>query len=325
MFEFAGPDHNDYSIGGDRLAEKQQRLAKSLLEKRHLISSMPAATKPMPRPRTRQPKPKIAEPISVPIPSGPLWLHELRSRIFGNTRLLRVWLPPDYDGWGETRYPVLYLNDGQNLFDPATAFAGIHWKVGETATRLIAEQKIRPLIVVGIDNTKDRIHEYIPYPSRDPKVLGAKGKCYPEFLKREVMPLIEDHYSVIQAPEHTGLGGSSLGGLITLYTQLAAPAVFGRLLIESPSLFVAKKKILEESRKSTIWPARTYLGMGTQEIGDARKDSKIVADFRELESILRAADLDERRLKVRLDEGGSHSESAWAARFPEALEFLYSL
>ena len=84
-----------------------------------------------------------------------------------------------------------------------------------------------------------------------------KGKCYPDFLQREVMPLIEERYSILKGPENTGLGGSSLGGLITLYTQLAAPGVFGRLLIESPSLFVANRKILEESRRFRSWPART--------------------------------------------------------------------
>jgi predicted alpha/beta superfamily hydrolase len=260
----------------------------------------------------------------MPGSTGSLWLHELDSRIFGNTRLVRVWLPPDYEGWGATRYPVLYLNDGQNLFDPATAFAGVHWQVGETAARLIAEQKIRPLIIVGIDNTKNRACEYIPYKSKDPRVLNAKGKCYPDFLQREVMPLIEERYSVLKGPENTGLGGSSLGGLIALYTQLAAPGVFGRLLIESPSLFVANRKILEESRRFRSWPARTYLGMGTREVGHAEKDERIVGDVRELETILREAGLDEQRLKVRIEEGGSHSETAWAARFPEALEFLYS-
>jgi predicted alpha/beta superfamily hydrolase len=279
----------------------------------------------MPRPTSRKGKlTKTAVEVRLPIPAGNLWLHELRSRIFGNARLLRVWLPAEYDGWGETRYPVLYLNDGQNLFDPATAFAGVHWQVGETATRLISEQKIRPLIIVGIDNTKNRVCEYIPYPSKDPGVPDAKGKCYPEFLQREVMPLIEEHYSVLKGPENTGLGGSSLGGLITLYTQLAAPGAFGRLLIESPSLFVAKCKILKESRRFRGWPARMYLGMGTLEVGDPKKDAKTVADFRELESVLRSAGLDEQRLKVRIEEGAAHSESAWAARFPEALEFLYS-
>jgi predicted alpha/beta superfamily hydrolase len=279
----------------------------------------------MPRPTTRKLKAKADPSAALPVPSGNLWLHELNSRIFGNTRLLRVWLPPDYDGWGANRYPILYLNDGQNLFDPATAFAGVHWQVGETATRLIAEQKIRPLIIVGIDNTKNRASEYIPYRSKDPRVVNAKGKCYPEFLQREVMPLIEGRYSVLRGPENTGLGGSSLGGLITLYTQLATPGVFGRALIESPSLFVANRKILEESRRFRNWPLRTYVGVGTREVGDAEKDAKVVADVRELETIMREAGLDEQRLKVRIAEGATHSETAWAARFPEALEFLYKV
>ncbi|MGA7081231.1 MAG: alpha/beta hydrolase-fold protein [Terriglobales bacterium] len=280
----------------------------------------------MPRPTTRKQRLKTSPSgaAAQAIPGGTLWLHELSSRIFGNTRLVRVWLPPEYDGWGETRYPVLYLNDGQNLFDPATAFAGVHWQVGETATRLIAAQKISPLIIVGIDNTKNRACEYIPYRSKDPRVLKPQGKRYPDFLQREVMPLIDERYSVLKGPENTGLGGSSLGGLITLYTQLAAPAAFGRLLIESPSLFVAKRKILEGSHRTRSWPPRMYLGVGTRETGQAEKDERVVGDVRELEAILREAGLDETRLKVRISEGATHSESAWAARFPEALEFLYS-
>jgi enterochelin esterase-like enzyme len=258
------------------------------------------------------------------IAGGNLLLHELRSAIFGNTRLLRVWLPPAYDKSSSTRYPVLYLNDGQNLFDPATAFAGVHWQVGETASRLIAEQKIPPLILVGIDNTKNRIREYVPYRSTDPRVFFAKGKDYPNFLRYELMPLIEGQYPVLTGPEHTGLGGSSLGGLITLYTQLVAPGLFGRALIESPSLFVANRKILEQSRPFRDWPTRTYLATGTREVGDQEKDARIVGDVRELESILRAAGLDDQRLKVRIDEGATHSESAWAARFPDALQFLFS-
>ena len=260
----------------------------------------------------------------MPVAAGNLWLHELSSGIFGNTRLVRVWLPPDYNGWGATRYPVLYLNDGQNLFDPATAFGGVHWQVGETATRLIAERKIRPLIIVGIDNTKDRAQEYIPYKSKDPRVLNTSGKRYPDFLQREVMPQIEERYPLLKGVENTGLGGSSLGGLITLYTQIAAPGVFGRLLIESPSLFVANRKILDECRRFRNWPTRLYLGMGTRETGNAEKDAKIVGDVRELETILHSGGLDERRMRVRIEEGASHNEAAWAARFPEALEFLYS-
>ena len=260
------------------------------------------------------------------IPSNStLQLLELRSRIFHNTRQLRVWLPPGYDDSGVRRYPVLYLNDGQNLFDPATAFGGAHWRVGETAERLIGERKIPPVIIVGIDNLgRKRFREYMPYRSFDPPMLAPRGTRYPDFLRREVMPLVESQYAVANGPEHTGLGGSSLGGLIALYTQLVAPGVFGRLLIESPSLFVANRKILDQCRRFRAWPTRVYLGMGTRETGNAEKDKKIVSDARELGAILREAGLDETRLRVRIEEGAAHSEAAWAARFPEALEFLYA-
>ena len=267
---------------------------------------------------------RVPEP-KPPVRVGNLWLHELRSQLFGNTRLVRVWLPSGYEASGARRYPVFYLNDGQNLFDPAIAFAGIHWQAGETATRLIAEKKIRPLIIVGIDNTgKNRLREYIPYKSRDPKLLRPQGRCYPEFLQREVMPLIEANYRIAKGPENTGLGGSSLGGLITLYTQLAAPGIFGQLLIESPSLFVADGKILDECRRFREWPERVYVGMGTREVGNPEMDARIVASARQLADILRAAGLDDKRLRLRIDEGATHSESAWAARFPEALAFLFA-
>jgi len=255
---------------------------------------------------------------------GSLWLHELKSRIFRNTRTLRVWLPVEYDGRGETRYPVLYLNDGQNLFDAATAFAGVAWRVGETAQELITAKKIPPLIIVGIDNMgPSRLREYIPYRSSDPRVIGPQGKRYPEFLQREVMPLVESYYSVAKGPENTGLGGSSLGGLITLYSQLATPGIFGHLLIESPSLYVANRKILEESRRFRDWPFRVYLGIGTLEVGHPVKDARVVEDVRELERILRAAGLDRHRLKVQAEEGATHTEAAWAGRFGGALEFLF--
>jgi predicted alpha/beta superfamily hydrolase len=258
------------------------------------------------------------------VPEGNLRLHEWKSRIFRNTRMLRVWLPPQYDGRSRTRYPVLYLNDGQNLFDPATAFAGVSWQAGETAGLLIREKKIPPLILVGIDNAgKCRLREYIPYRSADPRLIGPQGKHYPDFLEREVMPLVEANYSVAKGPENTGLGGSSLGGLITLYTQLAAPGVFGHLLIESPSLYVANRRIIEECRGFRDWPFRVYLGTGTRELGDPAKDRKIVDDVRALEALLRAAGLDRRRLKVQIEEGAAHTESAWAKRFPAALEFLF--
>src|SRR5271155_75628 len=146
----------------------------------------------MPQPTPRTSRATLAPVESTPIAGGALWLHELPSAIFANTRFLRVWLPPQYDATGATRYPVLYLNDGQNLFESATAFAGVHWAVGETASRLIVQKKIPPRIVVGIDNTRHRVREYVPYRSQDPKIFLAKGKCYPDFLRYEVMPLIKE-------------------------------------------------------------------------------------------------------------------------------------
>ena len=268
---------------------------------------------------------KDAESAVIANSGGELRLHQLRSRIFRNTRLVRVWLPPGYEARGRSRYPVLYLNDGQNLFDPATAFAGVAWQVGETADRLVAERKTPPLIIVGIDNTgENRIREYIPYRTLDPPVPRPSGVRYPAFLKQEVMTLVGKNYRVGTGPEFTGLGGSSLGGLITLYTHLAMPGVFGRLLIESPSLFVANRTILEECRNFRKWPERVYLGIGTCEVGDPEKDRRAVRDVRELARILRRAGLTKPRLKMCIQEGARHSEGAWAGRFPGALEFLYS-
>jgi predicted alpha/beta superfamily hydrolase len=259
--------------------------------------------------------------------TGELRLHEFHSRAFRNSRMLRVWLPPEYDAPGnDTRqYPVLYLNDGQNLFDRATAFGGVEWQVDETADRLIRQAVIPPLIVVGIDNAQsDRVREYLPYRSFHPPILRPRGKRYPDFLISEVMPFVQDRYRMARGPENTGLGGSSLGALISLYTVIERPAVFGRLLLESPSLFISHRRILKYSRLVRQWPARVFLAIGTREAGREDKDKQVVEDVRELERSLRRAGLDDRRLLVRIGEGATHSEGEWAKRFPDALTFLFA-
>jgi predicted alpha/beta superfamily hydrolase len=258
--------------------------------------------------------------------TGDLRLHEFHSQIFRNTRMLRVWLPPRYDAPGnETRhYPVLYLNDGQNLFDRATAFAGVEWQVDETADRLIRQEVIPPLIVVGIDNTQgDRIKEYLPFRSFHPPVLRPQGKRYPDFLMNEVMRFVYERYRIARGPENTGIGGSSLGALIALYTVVERPGVFGRLLLESPSLFVSNRRILKYSRHFRHWPEKVFMAMGTRESGREDKDRQVVSDVRELERMLRRAGLDDGRLLVNIDEGAAHNEGEWAKRFPEALSFLF--
>jgi predicted alpha/beta superfamily hydrolase len=262
--------------------------------------------------------------IKVPLAGGELHIRDWRSRILRNTRKLRVWLPPGYEDSVDRHYPVFYLHDGQNLFEASTAFAGVDWHVADAAAQLIAEGKIPPLIIVGIDNTgRNRIREYIPYRSLDPRVLWPLGRKYPEFLLKEVMPFVESEYQVATGPDNTGLGGSSLGGLITLYTLIAEPGVFGMALVESPSIFVAKRRILADSRNFHDWPFRICLGVGTTELGDPAKDQVIVNDVQELAKILTASGVSESRLKVSIEEGATHGEKAWSDRFPAALEFLF--
>ena len=258
--------------------------------------------------------------------AGDLRLHQFHSRIFRNTRFLRVWLPPGYDdtGNGGRRYPVLYLNDGQNLFEAATSFTGIEWQVDETAERLIREGAVPPMIIVGIDNTgEERLREYMPHRSMHPRMLRVRGKYYPDFLMKEVMPFVEENYRVASGPENTGFGGSSLGALIALYTVIARPGVIGRLLLESPSLWASGRRSIKESRAVRIWPERIFLAAGTAEAGTAEKSRSVVDDLRELGAIVRRAVLSEKRLRVVIKEGAGHNESAWAARFPEALRFLF--
>ena len=166
--------------------------------------------------------------------TGDLRIHPFHSRIYHNDRFLRVWLPPGYDDAQNAarHYPVLYLNDGQNLFEPATSFNGVEWQVDETADRLIREQMIPPLVIVGIDNAgKDRVREYMPHRSFQPMMLRVQGTGYPSLLIKEVMPFVEHHYRVAPGARNTGLGGSSLGALIALNTVAFSPWILVRLLL----------------------------------------------------------------------------------------------
>jgi len=219
---------------------------------------------------------------------------------------------------------VLYLNDGQNLFDSATAFHGIEWRVDDTADQLIRQGSIPPLIVVGIDHAQsDRIKEYVPYRSLNPAIPFPQGKHYPVFLVREVMPFVGARYRIARGPENTGLGGSSLGALIALYAAVARPGVFGRLLLESPSLYVSQRRILRRSQTLRCWPEKIFLAVGTREGGQEDRNRQVVEDVRTLEEIIRREGSAETRLLVMIEEGATHSENAWAKRLPQALEFLF--
>jgi enterochelin esterase-like enzyme len=252
---------------------------------------------------------------------GHLVLEPLTSEVFGNTRMLRVWLPPGYDAKDHAkRYPVLYLNDGQNLFDACTSmFSSDEWKADETATTLIERGRIPPMIIVGIDNAGKRARpkEYLPFPDETltPATPDVRGKDYPRFLLEEVMPLINKDFRTDDRPAHTGLGGSSYGAGIALYTVMTHPDRFGRLLLESPSLYAHDDFLLHEAERFHRWPEKIFVGVGSFR--------EPVDDVHRLAEILRRDGLGRDRLRVVEQPGAGHDERAWADRFPTALQFLY--
>ena len=268
--------------------------------------------------------------------SGDLRLHELPSRVFGNTRMLRVLVPDEYDRPENSarRYPVLYLNDGQNLFDSTTSVLNpMEWRVDETVLALTAAGRIPPLIVVGIDNAgrRGRFKEYFPYFDEylSPPEPDPQGKRYPDFLVDEVLPFVEARYRVLREPGSRGLGGSSAGALAAMYAVVARPGVFGRLLIESPSIYVDNSRILQDAASVETWPERIYLGAGTNEGGrrncdpNSTLEPELVRDVRLFERLLQRAGVDSRRISVVVTPCAVHNESAWAARLPDALTFLF--
>jgi predicted alpha/beta superfamily hydrolase len=263
--------------------------------------------------------------------AGDLRIHPFTSRVFGNTRKLRVLLPPGYDVEANKtrRYPVLYLNDGQNLFDASTSiFNPLEWQADETVARLLGEDKIEPLIVVGIDNAGKRLRprEYLPYvdSSLQPPEPDPQGKKYPGFLIEEVMPFINATYRTKVGPENTGLGGSSYGGAVALYTAITRPGVIGRLLLESPSIYISDNQLIRDGQACNSWPDKVYLAIGTNEAGREDWNAEAIGLIRELEKVLKEAGLGQDRLNVLIDEGATHHEGAWANRLPGALVFLFS-
>ena len=166
-----------------------------------------------------------------------------RSRFLRNQRDIVVYLPPGYDDQVSQRFPILYMHDGQNLFDGATSFVpGMDWRVGQTADRLIESGAIQPLIIAGIYNTgKSRIQEYTP--TKAPKLGGGRADRYAKFLLQELMPFIQNDYRVLQGPSFTGIAGSSLGGLVSLYVGLQTPRVFGKIAALSPSVWWHQRAI----------------------------------------------------------------------------------
>ena len=248
-----------------------------------------------------------------------LQTHEnFRSEFLKNERTLVVYLPPGYDARADLRYPVLYLQDGQNLFDPKTAYAGNEWKADETADELVAARQIEPLIIVGIYNTGEhRIEEYTP--SRDRKRGGGMADRYGRMLVEEIKPFIDNAYRTLQGPLNTGLGGSSLGGLVTLYLGIKYSQIFGKLAVLSPSVWWDDRAILDLIAEARPKPRlKIWLDMGTCEGGMSLQDTERLRDLLEAKGWVEGDDLQYSEI-----EGAMHNEAAWATRVGPLLTFLF--
>jgi predicted alpha/beta superfamily hydrolase len=265
--------------------------------------------------------------------TGPadLDVRPFASRTFQNIRRLRVLLPPGYNSKENKsrRYPVLYLNDGQNLFDVCTStFIRKEWRVDETLARLIEAEDVGPLIVVGIDSAEgtERAAEYLPYPDAQlgTHLHSVQGRKYARFLMRDVMPFINHQYRTLTGPENTALGGSSYGAAAALYAVMTHPGVFGRVLLESPPLYLANLQLLRDSKTVKSWPQRVYVGIGTNEAGNEQGNREAVRNVEVFAGILQGAGLGDDRLLVVVEKDADHSEDAWARRFPRAVRFLFA-
>ena len=251
-----------------------------------------------------------------------LRLHkDFRSNYLPDNRDVIVYLPPGYEEEPERNYPVLYLQDGQNLFDGRTSFVkGRTWMVREHADEAIEAGEIEPLVIVGVYNTGDRrlaeyTHEY------NWQMGGGEADKYGDLLTRELMPWIASQYRVRRDRENTGMGGSSLGGLVTLYLGLRYPHVFGKLAILSPSVWWNHKSILGylNEHAPQMWERpRVWL-----DVGD-REGQRTLRDVEQLARRLKANGWRPgESMHFEKVDGGTHDEASWAGRVRPMLKFLF--
>jgi predicted alpha/beta superfamily hydrolase len=237
-------------------------------------------------------------------------------------RKITVYLPPGYTEDEGRRYPVLYMHDGQNLFDPATAVTGVPWAADEAAQIAIHEGRVEPLIIVGIDNAgPGRIDEYTPIKADRGKMRGHGGGAdrYGRMIVEELKPFIDLEYRTKPEREFTGMGGSSLGALVTMYLGITHPEVFSRLAVMSPSAWWARNHIIREAAKlDGRIPLRIWLDIGK------REGSTIKHQVRALKEMLLANGWKTGQDLAYFEiPDARHDEAAWAARFGSVLAFLF--
>jgi predicted alpha/beta superfamily hydrolase len=271
-------------------------------------------------------EPIINDPTAL---AGLMSASDLQSRLFQHKQFasklvedkhdLIVYVPPAYAAEPERMYPVLFMQDGQNLFDPETSFQrGNYWRLGETADALIDAGEIEPLVIVGIYNTgKHRINDYTPVEDR--RLGGGQADAYGRMLVEELRPYIARQYRVLMSSPNCGVGGSSLGGLVSMYLGLRYAEVFGKLAIMSPSVWWHGRAILKTTSRIRHGAGqRIWLDVGTKESARALPDVRALKVVLERNGWRVGEDLGYMEA-----EGAEHTESAWAKRSAPMLRFLF--
>ncbi|WHF53085.1 alpha/beta hydrolase-fold protein [Chryseobacterium gotjawalense] len=229
----------------------------------------------------------------------------------------RIWIyfPPDYFT-STKKYPVIYMQDAQNLFNDANSFSG-EWKIDETLNQLFAEGH-KAAIVVGIENGgAERLNEYSPW--NNAKYGGGKGDAYTEFLAKTLKPYIDKSYRTLPQAKNTALIGSSMGGLISFYAGLKYPEKFGKLGIFSPSFwfdFKALNLYVNKSAKN-LKNTHFYFLSGTKE------SENMVSDIQTMIPVLIKKGVPAVHIKTKFDKDGTHSESYWSREFGAAYLWLF--
>lgn len=250
-------------------------------------------------------------------------INEFPSKILNNSRQINICLPSSYFEFAEKSYSVLYMHDGQNIFDGERAYAGVGWMVHEVHDKLVNMGMIRELIIVGIDNMQeDRISEYAHTDGRfkRERVIG-KGRYYERFVIEELKPFIDENFRTSPRAEDTGLMGSSMGGLVTFNMGFRNPDVFGRLGIISPSFWWNTRINIQTVNKysDTISKSRMWIDMGTKEGFLDKSFDKVV------ECILNRSDSSMGNIEAHWIVGAGHTEVDWQKRVHWPLIHLFGI
>lgn len=240
-----------------------------------------------------------------------LYNQALKSKYLKSPRAIYIFTPPQYLQQKNKKYPVIFFHDGQNLFDPQRSIFGVTWELEKTLNYLMKNKLMPQAIVVGIDNTPERIDEYTF--SRDKLGEGGAADYYLHFITKELIPLLEKKFPISQ---DRALVGSSLGGLLNLYAAINFNTYFKRIAALSPSIWWDKLKILTLMQQATSLSPIIYIDSGT--IGGERPQ-----DVLDLEKILKRKWGNNIFLKTEITQGASHDEYSWSKRLPDVLRFLY--